>query len=108
MSGNNFNSSSNYSSNSGKRPMPMRQGNSLGVLVIASTPLGVAAIFIGAYLSFQAIGTGLILGGVLTVAWGHWNYWLYLDDWIRFISLLAGFAILIFIGVRRIGIAKSP
>ncbi len=78
------------------------------VLAIASTPLGVAAILIGAYLSFQAIGTGLILGGVLTVAWGYWNYWSYLDDWIRFISLLAGFAILIFVGVRRTGIAKSP
>jgi hypothetical protein len=72
------------------------------VLVMASTPLGVAAILIGAYLAFQAIGTGLIFGGIFTVAWGYWNYWSYLDDWIRFVSLLAGFAILIFVGVRRV------
>jgi hypothetical protein len=71
------------------------------VLVVVSTPLGVAAILIGAYLSFQAVGTGLILGGIFTVAWGYWNYWSYLDDWIRFVSLIAGFAVLIFIGIRR-------
>jgi hypothetical protein len=41
------------------------------ILVIVSTPLGVAAILIGAYFSFQAIGTGLILGGILTVSWGY-------------------------------------
>ena len=43
------------------------------VLVVVSTPLGVAAILIGAYLSFLAVGTGLILGGIFTVAWGYWN-----------------------------------
>jgi hypothetical protein len=76
------------------------------VLVMVSTPLGVAAILIGAYLSFQAIGTGLILGGILTVSWGYWSYWLYLDDWIRFIALLAGLAIRIFVGIRPAGAAK--
>jgi hypothetical protein len=78
------------------------------ILVIVATPLGLAAILIGAYLSFQAIGTGLILGGILSVSWGYWSYWSYLDDWIRFVSLLAGFAILIFVGIRRAGIIKSP
>jgi hypothetical protein len=73
------------------------------VLVTVSTPLGVAAILIGAYLALHSIGTGLIFGGIFTVAWGYWGYWQYLDDWIRFVSLLAGFAILIFVGYRRIG-----
>ena len=77
------------------------------ILVIVSTPLGVAAILIGAYLSFQAIGTGLILGGILTVSWGYWSYWSYLDDWIRFTSLLIGFAILIFVGIRRAETTKA-
>jgi uncharacterized membrane protein YphA (DoxX/SURF4 family) len=71
------------------------------ILVIASTPLGVAAILIGAYLTIQAVGTGLILGGIFTVSWAFWSYWSYLDDWMRFVSLLAGFAILIFVGIRR-------
>jgi len=71
-------------------------------LVIISTPLGVAAILIGAYLSLHAIGTGLIFAGIFTVAWGYWSYWWYLDDWVRFVSLLAGFLILLFVGYRRI------
>jgi hypothetical protein len=77
------------------------------ILAIVATPLGIAAILIGAYLSLQAVGTGLILGGILTVAWGYWSYWSHLDDWIRFASLLAGFAILIFVGIRRVGAAKT-
>ena len=63
------------------------------ILIIVSTPLGVAAILVGAYLSFQAVGTGLIFGGILAISWGYWSYWWYLDDWIRFVSLLAGFAV---------------
>jgi hypothetical protein len=76
-------------------------------LVIVSTPAGVAAIFIGAYLALQAIGTGLIFGGIFTVTCGYWSYWQYLDDWIRFVSLLAGFIILIFVGYRRVA-GKGP
>lgn len=70
-------------------------------LVVISTPLGVAAILIGAYLALHAIGTGLIFGGIFTVSWGYWNYWSYLEDWMRFVSLLMGFAILLFVGFRR-------
>jgi len=72
------------------------------VLVIVATPLGVAAMLIGAYLSLHAIGTGLIFGGIFTVAWGYFGYWSYLEDWVRFVSLLAGFVILLFIGYRRV------
>jgi hypothetical protein len=72
------------------------------VHIMVSTPLGVAAIFIGAYLTLHAIGTGLMFGGIFSVAWGYYGYWQYLDDWIRFVSLLAGFAILLFVGYRRV------
>jgi hypothetical protein len=71
------------------------------VLAMVSAPVGVAAIFVGACLALHSIGTGLIFGGIFTVAWGYWGYWQYLDDWIRFVSLLAGFAILVFVGYRR-------
>jgi hypothetical protein len=71
-------------------------------LVIIAAPLGVLAILIGAYLSLHAIGTGLIFGGIFTVTWGYWSYWNYLENWVRFVSLLAGFVILLFVGYRRI------
>jgi len=70
--------------------------------VLAAAPLGVAAIFVGAYLPFYAIGTGLIFGGIFTVGLGYWNYWSFLEDWIRFVSLLAGFLILLFVGYYRV------
>jgi hypothetical protein len=70
------------------------------VLVIVSTPLGVAAILIGCYVAIHSIGTGLILGGIAAVGFGYWNYWNHLDDWIRFVSLLIGFGVLLFVGYR--------
>jgi hypothetical protein len=71
-------------------------------LVIIATPLGIAAIFVGAYLPLYAIGTGLIFSGIFTVGLGYWNYWSFLEDWIRFVSLLAGFLILLFVGYYRV------
>ena len=71
------------------------------VLIAIATPLGVAAVIIGAFMPIHAIGTGLILGGILSVGVGYWTYWQHLEDWMRFLSLLAGFAILIFVGYRR-------
>jgi hypothetical protein len=77
------------------------------LLVQIATPLGIAAILVGAYLPLYAIGTGLIFGGIFSVTWGYWNYWQYLDDWMRFVSLLAGFAILLFVGFRRVTGARA-
>lgn len=67
-------------------------------LIFAATPLGIAAILLGTFIPLHSIGTGLILGGILTVGAGYWNYWSYLEDWMRFVSLLIGFAILLFVG----------
>jgi uncharacterized membrane protein YphA (DoxX/SURF4 family) len=74
------------------------------ILVMVAAPLGIAAILIGAYYRVSAIGTGLIFGGIFSVVGGYWHYWSYLEDWIRFVSLLAGFAILLFIGLRRLAV----
>jgi hypothetical protein len=71
------------------------------VLIIASAPLGIAAILIGTVVGLPSVGTGLILGGILTVAHGYWGYWSYADDWPRFVSLLVGFAVLLFVAYWR-------
>ncbi|HXP29847.1 MAG TPA: hypothetical protein VN832_02070 [Stellaceae bacterium] len=76
------------------------------ILIMVATPLGIAAMLIGAYLPQKDIGTGLILGGVLTVADGYWTYWEHLPDWLRFVSLLLGFVALLFIGYRRFAVAQ--
>jgi hypothetical protein len=77
------------------------------ILIIAATPLGIGAILIGAYMRLHAIGTGLILGGILTVADGYWSYWQYLEDSVRFVSLLAGFVVLLFVGYRQIPVNRA-
>lgn len=71
------------------------------VLIIVATPLGIAAILLGTFVSMPAVGTGLILGGILTVAHGYWGYWNYADDWLRFVSLILGFAVLLFVAYWR-------
>ena len=76
------------------------------MLVLVATPLGVAAILIGSFVALHAIGTGLIFGGIFSIAWGYWGYWGHLDDWLRFVSLLVGFAILLFVGYRMISGAR--
>ncbi len=77
-------------------------------LIIVATPLGVAAILIGAYLPFYAIGTGLILGGIFTVVFGYWGYWQYIENWARLVSLLLGFVILLFLGYRALPGTRQP
>jgi hypothetical protein len=71
-------------------------------LFSVSTVLGVAAILTGAWVAPHSIGTGLILGGVFSLALGNWGYAQHLDDWLRFLSLLAGLVALVFVGFRRI------
>jgi uncharacterized membrane protein YphA (DoxX/SURF4 family) len=77
------------------------------ILILVSTPLGVAAILIGAFTRLHSIGTGLILGGIATVGFGYWNYWQFLADWMRFVSLLAGFAILVFVAYRQFAVTRG-
>jgi hypothetical protein len=60
------------------------------VMFAISTVLGVIAIVLGAYLASHAVGAGLILGGISSLALGYWAYAMHLDDWFRFLSLLAG------------------
>src|SRR5262245_38973942 len=49
------------------------------VLFTVSTVLGVAAILIGAYLNSHAVGAGLILGGIFSLALGYSGYAHHLD-----------------------------
>jgi hypothetical protein len=71
-------------------------------LFFVAVPVGMATIVIGSISSIQAIGTGLMLGGIFTLIDGYCWYWSELQDWMRFLSLLAAFVVLIFIGYRKL------
>ena len=71
-------------------------------LFFVAVPIGIACIIIGAILSIQAIGTGLMFGGIFCITEGYVCYWSELQDWMRFLSLLAAFIVLIFVGYRKL------
>ncbi len=71
-------------------------------LFFVAVPIGLAAIIIGAVSIIQAIGTGLKFGGIFTLVDGYCWYWSELQDWMRFLSLLAAFVVLLFIGYRKL------
>ena len=70
-------------------------------LFYVAAPVGVIAIIIGAGLAVQAVGAGLIFGGIFTLIDGYCWYWSELQDWMRFLSLLAAFIVLIGIGYTK-------
>ncbi len=70
-------------------------------LYFVAAPLGIAAILIGPFLAVQAIGTGLIFGGIFAVAGGYWWYWDWLENWLRFVSLAVAAGVLVYVGYRK-------
>jgi predicted histidine transporter YuiF (NhaC family) len=71
-------------------------------LYMVAVPLGLVAILIGAFSRVQSIGSGLMIGGIFSITDGYINYWNHLADWMRFLSLLAAFAILLIVGYKKI------
>lgn len=67
-----------------------------------AVPTGIASIVLGAVSPIQAIGTGLMFGGIFTLTEGYVFYWSELEDWMRFLSLLAAFIVLLFVGYRKL------
>lgn len=71
-------------------------------LFFVAVPVGIATIVIGSMSPVQAIGTGLMFGGIFSLIDGYCWYWSALQDWMRFLSLLVAFVILLFIGYRKL------
>jgi hypothetical protein len=75
-------------------------------LLCISAPLGYLAIVLGAIGDPSGLKTGLIFGGISTVTTGYWFHWSYIEDWLRFVSLLVAMAILVFISYWRSGLSR--
>ena len=72
-------------------------------LFFVAAPVGIAALAIGSYVGVQAVGAGLIFGGIFTLVDGYCWYWSELQDWMRFLSLSIAFVIIVAIGYKRSG-----
>ena len=71
-------------------------------LFAVAVPLGLVALAVGAFLGLPAIGTGLMFGGLFSICDGYFNYWSQLAEASKFGSLLIAFALLLFLGYRRL------
>lgn len=71
-------------------------------LFFVAVPVGLAAIVIGSFLAVQAVGAGLIFGGIFTLTDGYCWYWSELQDWMRFVSLLIAFVVMVVIGYKKL------
>lgn len=76
-------------------------------LFFVAVPLGILAIIVGAFLSIQATGTGLMFGGIFSVTDGYYHYWLALPDPLKFGSMLIAFIVLLLIGYKKLEINKT-
>ena len=71
-------------------------------------PLGILITLLGSFVRVQAIGGGLMLGGICTFTSGCAWYWGDLPRTGRFGVLLAAFVVLLWIGYQRLSDLKSP
>ena len=75
------------------------------VLFTVMAPAGLAAVLAGYFIGINAIGVGLLTGGILCLVYGYGGYWEALSQRVRFVSLLAGQLMLLFIGSRYLGVS---
>ena len=71
-------------------------------LFTVAVPLGLLAVAAGAFLLSPAMGTGLMFGGIFSVCDGYFNYWSELSHTWKFLSLLAGFIVLLAVGFWKL------
>lgn len=65
-------------------------------LFLIALPLGIIIILIGLFVfSLEAVGAGLIGGGILTILYGVGGYWQYTGDLLKFILTLIALIVII-------------
>ena len=58
-------------------------------------PLGILIVILGMFFGLEAVGTGLMGGGIGTLIYGAGAFWPYTENWIRFVFSLVGLVALI-------------
>lgn len=85
-----------------------QQNQSERVHFFVGAPLGILVTLLGSFIHAQAIGGGLMLGGIFTFTGGCAYYWADLSRPGRFCVLLVAFAVLLWIGYQRLSELKQP
>jgi hypothetical protein len=64
-------------------------------------PVGLGALIVGTFFRVQAVGSGLMFGGLSSLATGCYSYWDQMGDWLRFGSLVIALAVVLVLGTWR-------
>ncbi|MEX0703181.1 MAG: hypothetical protein WD069_13890 [Planctomycetales bacterium] len=64
-------------------------------------PVGLAAIILGTFFPVQAVGAGLMFGGLGSLTAGCYSYWDEMGGWLRFGSLVVSLAVVLLLGTWR-------
>jgi hypothetical protein len=73
-----------------------------GTMFWVAYPIGLVAILVGIFYPIQAVGAGLMFGGLASLAAGCYSYWDKMDAWLRFGSLVLALAVLLVLGTLRL------
>ena len=85
-----------------------QQKQSSRVHFYVGAPIGVLVTLLGSFIRVQAIGGGLMLGGIFAFTGGCFWYWGDLSRIGRFLILLVAFVVLLWIGYQRLSELKQP
>lgn len=67
-------------------------------IFLVALPVGVAIVITGALVfGLEAVGAGLMGGGVGIILWGVGGFWRFAQDWLKFILSLAGLVAIIWL-----------
>src|SRR5260370_17865169 len=75
------------------------------LLFSVMAPAGLAAVIGGYLIGINSVVIVLLTGGILSLVYGFGTYWEALPQRVRFVSILAGLLMLLFIVIRYIGIS---
>jgi energy-coupling factor transporter transmembrane protein EcfT len=64
-------------------------------------PTGLVATIVGIFFPVQAVGAGLMFGGLISLATGCYTFWDRMDAWLRLGSLLVALVVLLALGSWR-------
>ncbi|MBV9125922.1 MAG: hypothetical protein JO112_21435 [Planctomycetes bacterium] len=64
-------------------------------------PVGLLGVVVGTFFPVQAVGSGLMFGGLICLATGCYAYWDRMDSWLRFGSLVVALVVLLALGTWR-------
>ena len=91
-----------------ERAHETQEDRSQQIHFFVGAPLGIVVTLIGSFIRVQAIGGGLMLGGIFTFTEGCFWYWTDLSRAGRFVILLVAFGVLLWIGYQRLSELKQP